>query len=203
MDVRLWLSGKLLPFPNVDELKLRDQNYKLNLPKELSAIRTALGIIINILLVVAIAVGKEISTESATVQKISKFHFYKLGSIYTRTTFQSDTISNVDTASFILVRTSGADKIQVVGAIAQLDFEPFGCRVYNGSVSQFLQGLKASYLKDSRLTLIDGTGYTGQIDLLLDTPLNTIEELNKTLAPYDLRFISKELPRVKSTPKEN
>ncbi|WP_256010296.1 hypothetical protein [Desertivirga xinjiangensis] len=98
-----------------------------------------------------------------------------------------------DSDSLILIRTSGADKIQAIGAIAQLDFEPFGCRVYNGSISQFLQGLKVSYLKDSRLTLIDGTGYIGQIDLLLDTPLNTIEELNKALAPYDLRFIHKKL----------
>ena len=108
-------------------------------------------------------------------------------------------IYDADTASFILVRTSGADKIQAVGAIAQLDFEPFGCRVYNGSISQFLQGLKASYLKDSKLSLIDGTGYSGQIDLLLDTPLNTIQELNKALFPYDLRFIPKELPGDRKT----
>ena len=95
-----------------------------------------------------------------------------------------------DTATVILIRTSTADKIQAIGALQQLDFEPYGCRVYNGSLSQFLQGLKATYLKEARLSLIDGTGYADPIDLLLDTPLNSIELLNKALAPYHLQFVT-------------
>jgi hypothetical protein len=93
-----------------------------------------------------------------------------------------------------LIRTSGADKLKTTGGKTMVAIDPFGCHLRNAPLKNLLQRLSMQYLQNSRLPLIDATGYAGLVDLELDCSLGNVTELNKALAAYDLEFVERAAP---------
>lgn len=91
-----------------------------------------------------------------------------------------------------LVRTSGEDKLRSAGSAARVEIGPFACELHNSTLSQLIKRLEVQYMQDSRLPVIDDTGYGGRVDLSLHAPLYKPDALNLELAKYDLQFVEKE-----------
>lgn len=97
-------------------------------------------------------------------------------------------------ACMVLTRTSGRDRIRSSGGKAAADFSPFGFTLSNLPLQQVVTRLNTIYMQNSPYWIADGTGYSGPADLKVEARLDSFEELNRALKPYDLKFIRKEVP---------
>ena len=91
-----------------------------------------------------------------------------------------------------LVRTSGADKLKTKGGPPGVNISPFACHLANSHLSQFLMRLDRQYLQNSRLPVIDQTGYTGRADLDFEAKMTDVAALNAGLKRYDLQLTEQE-----------
>ncbi len=85
-----------------------------------------------------------------------------------------------------LVRTSAVDRIKTTGGKPVADFSPNGFTIQNLSVWALIQRMNQLYLRNSKLPLVDGTGYAAPIDLSVAADLGSVEALNQALKKYDL-----------------
>ncbi|CAH0135217.1 MULTISPECIES: TlpA disulfide reductase family protein [unclassified Pedobacter] len=89
-----------------------------------------------------------------------------------------------------LVRTSSKDKLRTSGGQPTVNLDGFGCKMTSCFLAVFIDRLKIPF-QASPLPVIDQTGYTGMVDLELTANMSSIEQVNKALARYDLRFVEK------------
>ncbi|MDQ0640075.1 thiol-disulfide isomerase/thioredoxin [Pedobacter sp. W3I1] len=92
--------------------------------------------------------------------------------------------------ALVLVRTSSMDKIRTAGGTPAVVMDRFGCKLTSCFLAVFIDRLQVP-LQSSPLPVIDQTGYFGMVDLELTANMGSIEQVNKALAPYDLRFVEK------------
>jgi thiol-disulfide isomerase/thioredoxin len=92
------------------------------------------------------------------------------------------------TRCLALVRTTDADLLRSKGGQSSADIQPFYCSLRNSTLAQLIKRLEVQYMQNSPLPVIDATGYTGRVDLDLHAALYKVEELNRELARYGLRF---------------
>lgn len=91
-----------------------------------------------------------------------------------------------------LVRTSDKDKLTTKGQKEDLQVNKFYMGLKNTHFDWFLHTLKTKYLQLSPLPLFDETGITGFVDMEINANLANVQEINKELEKYDLRFVEKE-----------
>ncbi|WP_426328720.1 TlpA family protein disulfide reductase [Pedobacter sp. R-06] len=89
-----------------------------------------------------------------------------------------------------LVRTSSKDKLRTSGGQPSVYVDGFGCKLTSCFLFVFIERLQVP-LQENPLPMIDQTGYTGMVDLELTANMRSIEQVNKALARYDLRFVEK------------
>jgi hypothetical protein len=89
-----------------------------------------------------------------------------------------------------LVRTSSRDKMRSSGGKPAVVMDGFGCKLTSCFLAVFLDRLQVPF-QASPLPVIDQTGYTGMVDLELTANMSSVEEVNRALARYDLRFVEK------------
>jgi len=89
-----------------------------------------------------------------------------------------------------LVRTSSKDKLRTSGGQPSVYVDGFGCKLTSCFLFVFIERLQVP-LQANPLPMIDQTGYTGMVDLELTANMRSIEQVNKALARYDLRFVEK------------
>jgi thiol-disulfide isomerase/thioredoxin len=89
-----------------------------------------------------------------------------------------------------LVRTSSQDKLRTSGGQPAVNLNGFGCRLTSCFLSVFIYRLQAP-LQGNPLPVVDETGYTGMVDMEFTANMGSIEQINKALARYDLRFVEK------------
>jgi thiol-disulfide isomerase/thioredoxin len=87
-----------------------------------------------------------------------------------------------------LVRTSGLDKLKSRGGPTAVAISPYLANLQNAHLSQLMMRLERQYLQNSALPIVDATNYQERVDLTLQAKLYDIAELNRALAPYDLRL---------------
>jgi thiol-disulfide isomerase/thioredoxin len=89
----------------------------------------------------------------------------------------------------VLVRTSENDKIgtQNGQSMIKSDFGYF--HMSNNYLNRLIQRLGVYYMQKIPYPIVDGTGYTGRVDLKIDARLNDVDEVNRELAKYDLKFV--------------
>lgn len=92
-----------------------------------------------------------------------------------------------------LVRTSALDKLRSSGGELSVAVSPYSAELRNAHLSQLMMRLERQYLQNSVLPVVDATGYTGRVDLNLSAQLYNVDDLNKALAAYDLRFEKRNL----------
>lgn len=90
-----------------------------------------------------------------------------------------------------LVRTSNVDKIKSLGGKPEASFDRFKASVTNCYLNVLIARMQF-YLQGHPLPLADETGYLGKTDLIINASLSNINELNKELQKYDLKFVEKE-----------
>ena len=69
-----------------------------------------------------------------------------------------------------------------------MNIQPFYCTLRNSTLSQLIKRLEVQYMQNSALPIIDATGYTGRVDLDVHAALYKVDELNRELVRYGLRF---------------
>jgi len=89
-----------------------------------------------------------------------------------------------------LVRTSSMDKMRSLGGTPAVVMDGFGCKLTSCFLAVFLDRLQVPF-QASPFPVIDQTGYTGMVDLELTANMTSVEEVNRALARYDLRFVEK------------
>jgi len=90
-----------------------------------------------------------------------------------------------------LVRTSGLEKFKSKSQRFTEGYENFTYRLRHSTLRVFVMGLENSYMRSSKLPLVDQSGYTGYVDLDLDLDFNDLASVQKALAGYDLTFEQK------------
>ena len=92
-------------------------------------------------------------------------------------------------AVYALKRTSATDKIRTKGEPYAASFGANGASLRNTYLIQFLSELNGTYMQNSKIPVIDLTGYTGKVDLDLDANLTDVGSVNTALAAYDLQLV--------------
>ena len=85
-----------------------------------------------------------------------------------------------------MVRTGPEDKLKSAGGELSVSVTPYRAELRNAHLSQLMMRLERQYLQNSKLPVVDATGYSGRVDLSLDARLYDVAELNCALAPYGL-----------------
>ncbi|GAB3921810.1 TlpA family protein disulfide reductase [Mucilaginibacter myungsuensis] len=93
------------------------------------------------------------------------------------------------TKCLVLKRTSGIEKFKSKGGGASVEIDPVHVKIRNSFLFQLTMQMG---MRNADLTVVDGTGYQGRVDLDIDAALNNIDAINKELAKYDLRFEQEE-----------
>lgn len=88
-----------------------------------------------------------------------------------------------------LQRTSSADKIKTKGAESKNFFNVLGCKLQNFPIGRLVDQLRIIYQQDTIYPIVDGTSYTGPVDLELEANLRDMVAVNKALLKYDLQFV--------------
>jgi thiol-disulfide isomerase/thioredoxin len=103
------------------------------------------------------------------------------------------TIEKRKTKVLALVRTSGDDKIKSRGEAA---FSDFGIAevVLTGRNLNMLVAHWNYTLQLLKVPVIDQTGYTGKVDLVLKCSQSNLENIGKALQAYDLALVYKTIP---------
>lgn len=91
----------------------------------------------------------------------------------------------------VLERTSISDKIRSDGGKPKSSFDPYGITMINTRITLLVSQLNY-LLQNRKMPVIDATGYSEGIDLLLDTNITDIESLRKALQKYDLDLVEKD-----------
>ncbi|WEA00731.1 TlpA family protein disulfide reductase [Mucilaginibacter sp. SJ] len=86
-----------------------------------------------------------------------------------------------------LVRTSNMDKLKSTGQKPAVEQDAFGARFTNCYLRVFISRMQLP-LQYHPLPLKDETGYMDKADLQLTGNLTKLDEVNRELAKYDLRF---------------
>jgi thiol-disulfide isomerase/thioredoxin len=90
-----------------------------------------------------------------------------------------------------LVLTGKEDKLKSAGGETSVTVTPYKAGLRNAQLSQLMMRLERQYLQNSRLPVVDATGYTGRVDLAIEAKLYDVPDLNRALAPYGLTFMEK------------
>jgi thiol-disulfide isomerase/thioredoxin len=101
-------------------------------------------------------------------------------------------VENTRTRCLVLVRTSADDKLHSAGGTTAVSVEPFSCELRNALLAHFIKRLQVQYLAGFPLPVVDETGYTRPVDLVLQAPMNDVAAMNSELQKYNLRFEEKE-----------
>ncbi|NGM62681.1 TlpA family protein disulfide reductase [Sphingobacterium sp. SGG-5] len=94
-------------------------------------------------------------------------------------------IREKEVACLVLRRTSDKDKIATKGGPVLHEFGN-GCRLRNSSLDVLTSRLEIIYLQNQPYPVINDTGYTGAVDMVLEADLTDLGQLNADLAGYDL-----------------
>jgi hypothetical protein len=78
------------------------------------------------------------------------------------------------------------------GGTTAVSVEPFSCELRNALLAHFIKRLQVQYLAGFPLPVVDETGYTRPVDLVLRAPMNDVAAMNSELQKYNLRFEEKE-----------
>jgi len=82
------------------------------------------------------------------------------------------------------------DKLHTKGGEPSATLDAFGCSFRSCYLYVFISRIQTA-LQFNPLPLVDETGYMDMTDLELTANMSSVEELNKALVPYDLKFIEK------------
>jgi uncharacterized protein (TIGR03435 family) len=91
---------------------------------------------------------------------------------------------------FVLTRTSNEDKLKSVSETQIFERNKFYLHITKQPIKAFLAALVLDM--QTSLPLIDETGYAGDIDIELNANLSDINDVNKALEKYDLKFTETE-----------
>jgi thiol-disulfide isomerase/thioredoxin len=91
----------------------------------------------------------------------------------------------------VLERMAGEDKLKAKGDTTAYSFDPYGADISNGKTSVFVIRLNY-YLQHLAIPIIDGTGYTGAIDLKIKANMSDPDSLRTALKKYNLALVQKE-----------
>ncbi|WP_345949166.1 TlpA disulfide reductase family protein [Mucilaginibacter sp. PAMB04274] len=100
----------------------------------------------------------------------------------------------LDRDCWVLTRTAATDKLKTTGSKPHIQVDRFGFQMSNATLDYLIVQLDSFYLSNTPYPVVDGTGYTGKVDLSLDANLGSIESLNQALEKYDLKFVLKKAP---------
>ncbi|MGV3762703.1 TlpA family protein disulfide reductase [Parapedobacter sp.] len=75
------------------------------------------------------------------------------------------------------------------GGKPEIKADRFACRIRNAYLSSWIHQLNVFYLQKSPWPIIDDTGITYPVDLDINASLSDIEQMNKELAKYGLKFV--------------
>lgn len=92
-----------------------------------------------------------------------------------------------------LIRTDSAIDISTKGEVSQRQITPFHFKLVNKPLVELTVFLNANVFGYSETTLIDETGFGGNVDLEVTCDLKNISEINRELSKYGLKFVSKSL----------
>lgn len=95
------------------------------------------------------------------------------------------------TKCLVLVRTSKNDRVKSAGGKLVNQFSPMGCRVENTTLALWLSRMERLYLSKA-YPLVDATGYSGRVDLVLNANLSNVMEINRELSKYDLQLVERD-----------
>ncbi|MOA32021.1 hypothetical protein D3C78_1532090 [compost metagenome] len=62
----------------------------------------------------------------------------------------------------------------------------------NAKIGRFISQLNSQSLQDSKIPIVDDTGYDGRVDMSIKAKLNDVDAINKALEIYDLKFVVKD-----------
>lgn len=91
----------------------------------------------------------------------------------------------------VLVRTSDNDKLKSNQVAFVNNADAYSLSINNSNI-QLLASQLNHYLQHLNKPVVDGTGYTGKVDINLDAKLSSVEDLRRALKAYDLDLIEKE-----------
>jgi len=91
----------------------------------------------------------------------------------------------------VLVRTSDVDRIKTSGKPVDFSFDFMGASMTNCSISLLMSHLNGTRLQLLDTPVIDGTGYSGKIDIRLQGNLSDVKTLRKALHAYDLDLVTR------------
>jgi thiol-disulfide isomerase/thioredoxin len=86
----------------------------------------------------------------------------------------------------VLVKTGADSLLASKGGPYLVQVTPFACQLRGATLRQLMLRLDHQYLQNYPLPLVDGTGYTGRVDLQFAAKMSDVNELNRALAPYGL-----------------
>jgi thiol-disulfide isomerase/thioredoxin len=76
-----------------------------------------------------------------------------------------------------------------IGGTVINQFNGMSCNIQNSTFEIFTTRLEVLYLQNSPYPIVNGTGYNGRIDLLLDADLSKVTDINQALLKYNLEFV--------------
>jgi len=100
-------------------------------------------------------------------------------------------VKETEKPGLALTRISDEDKIASKGGNRVNTFSGIGAELRNVPLNALVMQLKAKYMQNSKVPIVDETGYKGPVDLDIKANLSNVEEINQALAKYDLKFVSK------------
>lgn len=86
----------------------------------------------------------------------------------------------------VLTRTDTVDRIGSKGGKAEMSSQYGQFTLQNKKLMFLISQLNVISMQDSPYPVVDGTGYTSPVDLVLDANLSDLADLNKALQPYGL-----------------
>lgn len=95
--------------------------------------------------------------------------------------------------SWVLKRTSTADKLNTKGGPAALGFHKFGAKIQNQPLDVLVARLAVIYQQDAKLPFKNGTAYQNRVDLEINADLADMQAVNAELKKYDLQFIEEKI----------
>ncbi len=91
-----------------------------------------------------------------------------------------------------LVRTSDRDKLATAGGTAKYKLTGLQASLKNTSLNMLTSQLNMLFLQHLPTPVVNETGYSGKVDMELNTDLSDVGSLNTELLKYDLQLIEKE-----------
>ncbi len=100
-------------------------------------------------------------------------------------------VKTVNKQSWVLTKTSDQDKLASKGEKPFTKFSPFEAILQNVPMRALTNQLKQIFMQDSKLPIIDQSGYTAAVDMIIEAKMTSMDEVNEALKKYDLQFIKK------------